>query len=115
MHGAEEDRIDKTTDVGIGVTLATFGLRWNMIRGLGYGDRSVMTGSTIVVIYTHVIERRAGKVDIVTYYVTRRAVARGRQVIQRHTGGDVTIVTHGAISRVDTGMVEYRALEARGT
>lgn len=70
VHGTEEDRIDKTTDVGICVTLATFGLRRDVVRDLGYSDHAIMTGRTIVVIYTHVIERRAGEVDIVTYYVT---------------------------------------------
>ena len=70
VHGTEEDRIDKTTDVGIGVTLATFGLRRNMIRDLGSGDYTIMTGSTIARINANVIERRAGEVDIVTYQVT---------------------------------------------
>jgi len=70
MHSTEEDRIYKAADIGIDVTLATFSLRWNMISGLGYSDRTIMTGSTIVVIYTHVIERRAGEVDIVPDYVT---------------------------------------------
>lgn len=33
-------------------------------------------------------------------------------MIQGHTSGDVTIVTHGTISRVDTGMIKHRTLES---
>ena len=70
VHGTEEDRIDKTTDVGIGVTLATFGLRRNMIRDFVSGDHPIMTGSATAGINADVIERRAGEVNIVTYLVT---------------------------------------------
>ena len=84
-----------------------------MVRDLASGEHAIMTGSAIAGINTDMIESRTGKIDIVTYNVTCRTVARRRQVIQGHASGDVTVVTHGAVGRIDTAVVEHRALEAR--
>ena len=88
----------------------------DMINYLWGCNTSVMAGGTVVLIYTQVVKayaRKAGKVVAVGGGVTIRTIQYRRQVIQRFSGTDLTVMARDAVIH-DSCMIKGCWYKARG-